>query len=164
MLASADELLAYLADLVGELERFAVVVLPPDNGDEVTLGQEADSSLVVDLAGRLPVSPRSRDVDLELFERWRSTGPDEWTCVEYRHELRDHEIGYRRAFHRHDEGHFVRMHGVATHEHCEVTMGVEVCGHYHGLPVADAFEGFRRLYDTWLTDRAPDCLGLRCLG
>jgi hypothetical protein len=56
------------------------------------------------------------------------------------------------------------MFGVATHEHCEATMGVAVCGHYYGGPLADAFEGFRRLYDTWLTDQGPDCLALICLG
>ena len=42
-------------------------------------------------------------------------------------------------------------------------MGVEVCGHYDGLPVEDAFDGFRRLYDTWLRDQKPDCLALICL-
>ena len=163
-LASTNELLAYLADLVEELERYAVSLLPPDEGDEITLGRDLDGSLVIDLGGRLPTSRRSNDADLELFERWQLTGPDQWACVEYKHELRHHEIGYRRAFHRHDEAYFVRMYGVATHEHCEATLGVEVCGHYYGQPVADAFDGFRRLYDTWLTDQKPGCLALICLG
>ena len=163
-LASTDELLAYLADLVEALERYAVTLLPPTDSDEITLGQESDGSLVIDLEGRLPVSRPSRGVDLELFERWHLTGPDQWACVEYGYELRHHEIGYRRAFHRHDEDFFVRMHGVATHEHCEATMGVEVCGHYYGLPVADAFDGFHRLYDAWLTNQKPDRLALICLG
>lgn len=163
-LASTNELLAYLADLLEELERYAVTLLPPDEGDEITLGQDLDGSLVIDLEGRLPMSRRSSDVDLELFERWRLTGPDQWACVEYRYELRHHEIGYRRALHRHDEDHFVRMYGVATHEHCEATMGIEVCGDYYGEPVADAFDAFRRLYGNWLTDQTPDCLALTCLG
>lgn len=163
-LASTNELLAYLADLVEELERYAVTLLPPDEGDEITLGQDLDGSLVIDLEGRLPMSRRSSGVDLALFERWQLIGLDQWACVEYTYELRHHEIGYRRAFHRHDEDHFVRMYGVATHEHCEATLGVEVCGHYYGRPVADAFDGFRRLYDTWLTDQTPDCLALTCLG
>jgi len=162
-LASTNELLAYLADLVEELERYAVTLLPPDDGDEITLGQDPDGSLVIELEGRLPASRRSKHVDLELFERWRPTGPYEWACVEYSYELRHQEIGYRRAFHRHDQDDFVRLHGVATHEHCEATMGVELCGHYYGQPVADAFDGFRRLYDTWLTDQKPDCLALVCL-
>jgi hypothetical protein len=85
-------------------------------------------------------------------------------CIEYAYELRHHEIGYRRAFHRHDEAYFVRKHGVATHEHCEATMGVEICSHYYGKPVVDAFDGFRRLYELWLTDLRPDCLALTCFG
>ncbi len=163
-LASTNELLTYLADFVEELERYAISLLPPDDGDEITLGQDPDGSLVIDLEGRFPVLHRSKDADLALFERWQLTGRDEWACVEYMYELRHHEIGYRRAFHRHDEDYFVRMYGVATHEHCEATVGVEGCGHYYGPPVAHAFDGFRRLYDTWLTDQRPDCLALTCLG
>jgi len=163
-LASKDELLAYLADMVEELERYAVTVLTLADRDEITLGRDPDGDLVIDLEGRLPISPRSRSVDLELFERWQLTGPDQWVCVEYAYELRHHELGYRRAFHRHDQDHFVRLSGVATHEHCEATMGLEVCGHYVGQPVADAFDGFRRLYHIWLMDQKPDCQALTCLG
>ena len=115
----------------------------------------AEGIFIVDLEGRLPVSRRSRDVELDLFERWQLISLDQWACVEYAYELRHHEIGYRRALHRHDEAYFVRMYGVATHEHCEATMGVEVCHHYYGQPVADAFDGFRRLYEIWLTDDNP---------
>ena len=163
-LASTDDLLAYLADLVEELERYAVTLLPPDDSDEIALGQDPSGGLVIDLEGRLPVARRSRDVDLELFERWQPVGPAQWACVEYTYEIRHHELGYRRALHRHDEDYFVRMYGVATHEHCEAMMGVEACGHYDGQPVADAFDGFRRLYSTWLVDQKPDCLALICLG
>ncbi len=95
---------------------------------------------------------------------WQLTGPDEWVRVEHAYELRHHELVYRRAFHRHDQDHFVRLYGVATHEHCEATLGLEVHGDYVGPPVADAFDGFRRLYDTWLMDRKPDCRALTCLG
>ena len=63
-LASTNELLGYLADLVEELERYAVTLLPPGDADEITLGREPDGSLVVDLEGRLPMSRRSRDVEL----------------------------------------------------------------------------------------------------
>ena len=162
-LASIEQLHTYLADLVEELERYAVIVLPPDDGDEITLGQDPDGGLVIDLECRLPMSRRSRDVILDVVERWRPIGRDEWACVEYAYELRHHELGYRRAFHRHDEDRFVRAYGVATHEHCEATLGLEVCGHYYGRPLTDAFDGFRRLYETWLTDQKPDCLALSCL-
>ncbi len=100
---------------------------------------------------------------LELFERWVPTGTDEWVCDEYSHELRHFQLNYRRALHRHDEDHFVRSFGVATHEHCEVNMGAETCRHYGGEPVLDAFDALNRLYDLWLTDQKPDCNALQCL-
>ena len=163
-LASASDLLTYLADLIETLERYAVTLLPPSDADEVGLEREPDGSLVIDIEGRLPASRNSKDVDLRLFERWREVDQDAWLCVEYRYELRHHELHYRLALHRHDEAHFVRHFGVATHEHCEVTMGVETCGHYVGEPVIDAFDAFDRLYGAWLSDQKPDCSVLQCLG
>jgi hypothetical protein len=80
------------------------------------------------------------------------------------YELRHHELGYRRAFHRHDTASFVRLYDVATHEHCEPTIGLATCEHYYGEPIADAFDGFERPYGHWLADRTPDCSLLRCLG
>ena len=163
-LASASDLFTYLADLVERLERYAITLLPPNDADEIALGKEPDGSLVIDLEGRLPTPRRSKDVDLLVFERWRAIDADEWVCVEYAYELRHRELDYRRALHRHDEDHFVRWFGVATHEHCEVPMGVVTCGHYRGMPVADAFDAFKRLYEESLGDEKPDCRGLPCLG
>jgi hypothetical protein len=162
--ATTDDLLGYLADLVEKLERFAVTVLPPDDRDEIGLGQEPDGNLTLDLEARLPVSRRSGDVELDLFERWSSAGRDPWARVEYKYELWHHELQYRRAFHRHDTDCFVRMYDVATHEHCESTMGVKACDHHYGEPIVDAFDGFEQLYDFWLTDRKPGCSVLNCLG
>lgn len=162
--ATTGDLLGYLADLVERLERYAVTVLPPDDGDEITLGREATGDLVIDLETRLPVPPRTADVVLDLFERWSPAGLDRWSRIDYRYELRHHELGYRRAFHRHDTASFVRLYDVATHEHCESTIGLATCEHYYGEPVADAFDGFERLYELWLADRTPDCSNLRCLG
>jgi hypothetical protein len=164
IVATQDELLTYLADLVEELERYAVTLAPPDDSDDIALQRDADGSLLIDLEGRLPAFPHSADVDLGLFERWRPAGGDKWTCVEYKHELRHYGLDFRRALHRHDEEHFVRAYGVATHEHCEATVGVEACGHYGGQPVRDAFDAFRRLYNAWLIDQKPDCSALTCLG
>ena len=161
--AALDDLLGYLADLVERLERYAITVLPPDDGEEITLGQEATGDLVIDLETCFPAPPRMGNVDLDLFERWRPAGRDRWARIDYRYELRHHELGYRRAFHRHDTDDFVRLFDVATHEHCESTMGQATCEHYYGEPVVDAFDGFERLYDLWLTDRTPDCSVLRCL-
>ena len=161
-LASANDLITYFADLVEELERYAVTLLPPNDSDEIELGDAGDGGLIIDLAGRLPVSPQSKNVDLELFERWRQVEAA-WVCVEYKYELRHYELAYRRAFHRHHEEDFARLRGVATHEHCEATMSIKVCGHYAGHPVVGAFDGFRRLYECWLLDTKPDCRALACL-
>lgn len=162
-LAAADDLITYLADLVERLDSFAVTLLPPNAGEEVGLGQEDDGSLVIDLETRLPVARRSPDVELDLFERWAPAGRDTFERTAYRFELRNRNLGYRRAYHRHDLDHFVRSFDVATHEHCEASIGVSTCSHYHGPPVVDALDAFNRLYDLWLTDAAPDCTALRCL-
>lgn len=160
-LATAHELLTYLADLVAHLERFAVTVLPPEG--DITLGLEPGGSLVIDLGSRLPVGRRSNDVDLSIFERWRPMGPDRWELDEYTYELLDRDGGYRRAFHRHDVDAFVRAYGRATHEHCEAPLGAVECGHFAGDPVNDAFDGFTRLYDVWVPGGRPDCSALICL-
>ena len=162
-LASADDLITYLADLVGRLDSFAVTLLPPNAREEIGLGQEEDGSLVIDLEARLPVARRSPDVELDLFERWTPAGRDTFERTAYRFELRNRDRGYRRAYHRHDVDHFVRSFDVATHEHCEAAIGFSICSHYRGLPVGDAVDAFDRLYNLWLTDAAPDCSALRCL-
>ena len=164
ILATSDDLLAHFADLVDELERYAVTLAPPADSDDVAIEEEDDGTLVVLAQGRLPMPRRSDDVHLVLHERWRPVGGDLFTCAEYQYELRHHGLDYRRALHRHDEEYFVRKYGVATHEHCEATLGIEACGHYFGEPVADASDAFRRLYNLWLTDEKPDCRSLRCLG
>lgn len=161
--ASTDGLRNYVADLVDRLDRFAVTILPPNDGLAIELGRDAAGALIVDLQGRLPVGPRSPDVDLDLVERWVPVGPDQFERAGYRFELRHHGLAYRRAFHRHDVDHFVRAYQVATHEHCESTMGAPACNHYFGEPIADGFDAFDRLYDLWLTDAPPRCMEIRCL-
>jgi hypothetical protein len=163
LIATKDDLLTYLADLVGEIERFAVTVQPPNDRHDIELGREEDGSLVVDLECRPPHPRRSADVLMEIFERWRPLGAGRYDRVDYKFELRHGELNYRRAFHRHDSEHFLRAYDVVTHEHCEATMGVVVCSHYHGEPVADATQGFNRLYELWLADEKPDCSALLCL-
>ncbi len=164
MIASEDALLTYFADLVEEIERFAVTVLRPNDSDEISLGRQGDGALVIDLECRPPVSYRSADVVMEIAERWRQTGDDRYERVDYKYEIRHDELKYRRAFHRHDVEHFLRAFDVATHEHCEANIGVVTCGHYFGEPVIDAEAGFMRLYELWLSDEKPECSTLRCLG
>lgn len=163
MISDADGLLTYLADLVEDIERFAVVVLPPNDADRIELGREPDGSLVIDLDCRPPTDRRSAPIEVEVFERWRPLAGDRYERSEYKFEIRDRELGYRRAFHRHDPASFVAAFDVATHEHCEATLGVVRCEHYAGDPVVDAFDGFRRVYETWLSNENPDCAALPCL-
>lgn len=162
-LASLSQLLAYAADLGAELERYAVTLVSPSE-DEIVISKGASGSLELALHGRLPDSRRASPADLVLRERWHPAGDGLYARVEYVHELRHHGLGYRRAFHRHDEDQFARTFGVLTHEHCEAVMGSPTCRHYFGEPVRDAFDAFRRLYLVWLSGEAPDCAALRCLG
>jgi hypothetical protein len=161
--ASTSELLEYLAHVIVEMERYGATILPADGGDELDWLRRGDD-LMMDVTVWLPADRRSRPADLVLRERWRSHGRDEWQMVEYGYELRDQGLGYRRALHRHDDEYFVRSYGVATHEHCESTMGYETCGHYQGEPASGALDGFLRLYGVWLTGQKPDCSTLQCLG
>lgn len=163
MIATEDALLTYVADLVEEIERFAVTVLPPNDSDEISLGRDDDGTLVIDLECRPPLARRSADVLMQLFERWRPTGRDRYERVDYKFEIQHHQLQYRRAFHRHHVEHFLRAFDVATHEHCESSIGLAACDHYLGVPVVDAQEGFMRLYEQWLSDEKPDCSALHCL-
>ena len=154
------DLADYLVRFVEWAERLAITVI---DADPLLLGQEPGGTLVVDLEARLPARPRARAAELQLFERWRPLAHHGLVRVEYKFEMRHHEMSYRRAFHHHDEEHFVRKYGVVTHEHCEATLGVTPCGHYFGYPVRDAFDAVTRLYDAWMSGAKPDCSALRCL-
>jgi hypothetical protein len=164
LIATADALLTYLADLVESIERLAVTVLPPNDAAEIALGRESDGSLLIDLDCRPPQVPGPADAQIEIVERWRRTRVDRYERADYKFEIRHRALQYRRAFHRHDAERFLRAHNVATHEHCEVTLGNPVCDHFAGDPVVDAMDGFQRLYALWLTGEKPDCAALSCLG
>jgi hypothetical protein len=160
--AAPEDLASYLARFVDWAERLAISFVGLD--DALVLGRERGGAFVIDLEGRLPTAPGTPPAELEVFERWRSIPGYGLARVESKYELRHLELDYRRAFHHHDEPHFLRQFNVATHEHCEATMGVEVCAHYFGYPARDAFDAVTRLYDVWLSGAKPDCSALRCLG
>ena len=52
-----------------------MTVLPSNGSEEIELGRENDGALVVDLECRPPLSRRSADVLIEIFERWRALFP-----------------------------------------------------------------------------------------
>ena len=161
--ATTEELLDYLANIIMRAERFGGTVLPPHDAETVAWERHGDE-LHMALAVHPPVGSGSRPVVIELRERWHAIGGGRWELAEYGYELRDYELDYRRTLHRHDVDHFVRTYGVATHEHCEASMGNPACGHYAASPCRGALDGFDRLYDVWLTGMKPDCSQLRCLG
>ena len=161
--ATTDDLLAYLADVISRAERFGATVLPPNDAETVAW-KRVGSELIMDVAIHPPVDRRSQGAEIVLKERWHPAGTERWELAEYGYELRDREVGYRRALHRHDVEHFVRTHGIAAHEHCEATMGHPGCSHYAAeRPCLGALDGFDRLYGEWLTAMKPDCSKLRCL-
>ena len=164
MIASINQLQTYLADLAEHIERFGVTILPPDKHDEIELLQTDSGDIVIELACRPPLAPRSKDVAMQVIEIWRSVGKGNYERDDYKFELRDQELQFRRAYHRHDTDYFIHTYNVVTHEHCEVTIGNVRCGHYAGVPVRDAFDGFDRIYNTWLDGHKPECALLRCLG
>lgn len=164
IVASTEELLDYLADLLERMERFAVSAVAGDGNEEIAWLQDEAGQLVMDVQGTLPAEPRAEPAELVLRERWRPERQGSWRLRDYGYELRHRGLDYRRALHYHDETHFVRAFGVATHEHCEPIMGRPACDHYGGDPVRGAIEGFERLYAVWLTGERPDCSALRCLG
>jgi hypothetical protein len=159
--ASTDELLWYLADLIWTMERYGAVLISPDDPAEVAWIRDGDV-LTLDLDARLPAARYAAPTELRLQERWHGDG-DQWLLAEYGYELCHRGLDYRRALHRHDVDRFVRAHGVASHEHCESTMGVEACRHCAAEPVDGARQGFFRLYGLWLDNVKPDCSVLRCL-
>ena len=124
----------------------------PNDADEIELGREDDGSLVIDLECRPPRPRRSADVEIEVFERWRPIGPDRFERVDYRFEIRHHELRYRRAFHRHDAERILRAFDVATHDHCEATLGHATCARDVDDPAACASDGYRRVYELWLSE------------
>lgn len=161
--AARDGLLGYLADIVERAERYGASVLSPNAADAVAWVARGDT-LVMRVLIRPPVHPQSERVEIELRDRWRATGADRWSLAEYAYELRDLELGHRRALHRHHVDSFVRAFGVATHEHCEAPIGHAPCPHHRAEPCAGAIDGLERLYGLWLSGTRADCRSLRCLG
>jgi hypothetical protein len=161
ILATTNELLGYLADVIERAERYGATVAPPYGAPDVEWTRSGND-LLMDLDIR-PLARRQATVQITLRERWRPAGSDRWELAEYGYEVRDYELDYRRALHQHDVDYFVRRFGVASHEHCEAAIGRETCGHYAGTLCYGALDGLERLYVIWTTGTRPDCSQMRCL-
>ena len=138
MVATADEVLSFVADVIETVERHGAVVQPPNDVAEVALSEER-GDLMFELALLLPTSLRSRDVNLTLNERWRRQAPDWYELVEYSYDLRDRELDYPRALHRQTST--TSSEGTTSGRiSIRGDPGSPVCGHYSGFPVNGAIE------------------------
>ena len=126
------------------------------------LDQYDDGVFVVALSGDLPGPNRPARTEVVVREKWMPIATDRYRRAEYSYELIEHPLGRRRAFHAHDRGHFVDAFDVATHEHCEETLGAPACEHYFGLPV-DAYDAVRRFTLIWGRPGPLGCDSLRCM-
>jgi hypothetical protein len=126
------------------------------------LDEYDDGALVFDLSGDLPGPDRPAPTAVVLRETWMPVATNRYRRAEYAYELIEHPLGRRRAFHAHDRSHFVDTFDVATHEHCEESLGAPTCEHYFGLPV-DAYAAVQRLMVAWGRPGPLGCHDLRCI-
>jgi hypothetical protein len=152
----------YLADLAQLAERYGITPGPPSN-ELLSPAIEPDGTRRFNLVGFLPDGRQPPEAVIRVDERWRPHNDgDGYERSAYRYELIDHERGYRRAFHWHDESYFERRYGVVVHEHCESPVGSAPCPHYFGAPVRDGYRTIELLMSTWVGD-PPNCPDLPCL-
>lgn len=126
------------------------------------LDEYDDDAFVFGLSGDLPGPARPAPTTLVLRETWMPVATDRYRRAEYAYELIEQALGRRRAFHAHDRAHFVDAFDVATHEHCEESLGAPACDHYFGLPV-DAYSAVNTLMSTWGQPGPLGCDDLRCM-
>lgn len=125
-----------------------------------------DGAVGFDLVATLPGVSVPKPAIIKIAEVWtpRRTGETrDYVRAEYTYDFVEHPLNRRRAFHRHDEGDFLREHGVAVHEHCEEVLEQPACDHYFGLPV-DGDEAIRRFMILWGQTSPLGCSQLRCIG
>ena len=133
MQLGSEEHADYVVDLAELVERYGIALdLALDGPIEIEV--EADGTLRFGIVGYLPDGRQPALAVLEISEKWRPTTRDRYERSAYRYELLDRERGFRRAFHWHDEGEFVKRFGVVVHEHCELPIGDAPCPHLSGLP------------------------------
>jgi hypothetical protein len=162
MRGSSDDIGDYLARVAMLLERNGVVLRLTEGADLELDEHDVTGDLSFELLGDLPDARTASRSELVVRERFARLGPDDYVRAAYAYELRDRAREFRRAFHLHDPEWFQREFLVVVHEHCESPIGHELCGHYEGSPIKDAYAGVMTLMDVWSAD-PPDCSRLRCL-
>lgn len=112
----------------------------------------------------LPGSDTPKPAVIRMVEIWEpEPGRVEFRRAEYEYDFVEHPLNRRRAFHRHDEEHFLLEFGVAVHEHCEDRLKKPLCDHYYGLPVGGD-EAIRYFTILWGQPGSLGCAELRCMG
>jgi hypothetical protein len=155
---TSGELDDYVVDLAELAERYGITLNVSD-GPSLAVETEPDGAQRFNLSGFLPDGRQPPRSIVQIAEAWLPDAAGGYERSEYRYELIDHERGYRRAFHWHDESYFEHRFGVVVHEHCESPMGSAPCPHYFGAPVRDGYRAIELLISIWVGD-PPHCLDL----
>ena len=150
------ELRRYLGDLSVILWNYGAEFPTP------TLDPYDDGSYGFEFSALLPSYAASKPAVVKMMETWEPVRGGRYARVEYGYDFVEHPLDRRRAFHRHDEEHFLREFGVAVHEHCEEVLGQPACDHYMGLPV-DGYEAIGRFMALWGQPEPLGCSALRCM-
>jgi hypothetical protein len=158
---SHDACAEYLSRVASLVERFGATLDLPEGAD-LDLLEEDDGTLSFEITGGLLGGASPAPSRIVIREGFRRISPDLYERSRYEYELVDRARDFRRAFHLHFPEWFERRFLVVVHEHCERPIGLVVCEHYEGRPIADAFAGVTSLMDVW-TAEPPDCRALTCL-
>lgn len=156
-MATARQIRAYLGDLTAILANYGATLSIP------TLDTYPGGEVGFEIEAILPGADEPRPAVVRLVEIWAPIGRGRYRVVEYGYDLIEHPLDRRRAFHRHDEAHFLREFGVTVHQHCEERLGQPICGHYYGLPI-DGYGAIHTFMAGWGQPDAFGCGDLRCLG
>jgi len=154
--ATLPQLQSYLGRLAATLWNFGAD-FPVPTLDSYDAGEVGFS-----FAAHMPGSDAPKPTIIKIEEIWAPVA-GEFERVEYEYDFVEGPLNRRRAFHRHHVDVFMRMFGVAVHEHCEERLKEPTCDHYYGFPT-DAVEAIRHFTVQWGQPGPLGCDRLRCIG
>src|SRR5664280_574238 len=127
-MATLLELRVYLGRLAATLWNYGAEFPVP------SLDPYDDGTFGFAFVAYLPGASVPKPAIIKIAEVWTPRGTGQYVRTEYTYDFVEHPLNRRRAFHRHDEGDFLREHGVAVHDHCEEVLDQPACDHSFGLP------------------------------
>jgi hypothetical protein len=151
-MATALELRTYLGRLSTTLMNYGATFPVP------TLDSYESGEIGFSFEAFLPGFDHPTPAVIKLVEVWEpEPGGIDFQRVEYEYDFIDYPLNRRRAFHRHDVGHFLHEFGVTVHEHCEDPLGEPLCDHFYGLPIGgdEAIRSFTILWGQPVLSYAP---------